>query len=72
VAITCYKVSSHNFSGGTEGKPPIQWVPEALSPGLKWLEREDDHSKPSSTDVKNAWSCASIPQYVFMARCFIT
>jgi hypothetical protein len=25
-------------------QPPIQWVSEAISPGLKWLEREADHS----------------------------
>jgi hypothetical protein len=28
---------------------------------------EADHSPPSSAEVKNAWSCISPPQYVFMA-----
>jgi len=47
--------------------PPIQWVPGALSPGVKRLGREADHSPPSSTEIKNAWCCTSIPQYVFIA-----
>jgi hypothetical protein len=29
-------------------QPPIQWVPEALSPGFKRLEHEADHSIPTS------------------------
>jgi hypothetical protein len=33
-------------------QPPIQWVPGALSLGLKRPEREADHSPPSSTEVK--------------------
>jgi hypothetical protein len=32
---------------------PIQWVPGALSPGLKQPGREADHSHPSSAEVKN-------------------
>jgi hypothetical protein len=48
-------------------QPPIQWVPEALSLGVKRLGREADHSPPSSAEVKNAWNYTSTPQYVFMA-----
>jgi hypothetical protein len=33
-------------------QPPIQWVPGALSLGVKLLGREDDHSPPSSVEVK--------------------
>jgi hypothetical protein len=33
-------------------QPPIQWVPVALSLGVKRLEREADHSPPSSAEVK--------------------
>jgi hypothetical protein len=33
-------------------QPPIQWVPGALSLGVKRLEREADHSPPSSAKVK--------------------
>jgi len=42
-------------------QPPIPWVPAgALSLGLKRQGREADHSPPSSDDVKNACSYASI------------
>jgi hypothetical protein len=34
-------------------QPPIQWVPEPLSLGVKWPGREADHSPPSSAEVKN-------------------
>jgi hypothetical protein len=33
-------------------QPPIQWVPAAFSLGIKWLEREADHSPQSSAEVK--------------------
>jgi hypothetical protein len=42
-------------------QPPIQWVPWALSLGVKWPGCEADHSPPSSADVKNAWSYNSTP-----------
>jgi hypothetical protein len=48
-------------------QPPIRWVPGALSQGVKRLEREADHSSPSSTEVKNAWCYTSTTQHVFMA-----
>jgi hypothetical protein len=37
-------------------QPPMQWVPGALSRGVKRSRRESDHSPPSSVEVKNAWS----------------
>jgi hypothetical protein len=40
---------------------PIQWVPGALSLGVKQLWHEADHSPPSSAEVENAWSYISIP-----------
>jgi hypothetical protein len=46
-------------------QPPIQWVLGALSVGVKWSEREADHSLPSSADVKNAWSYTSTPAIYF-------
>jgi hypothetical protein len=52
-------------------QPPIQWVPGALSLGVKWLGCEADHSPPSSTEVKNVWSYTSTPQYVFMVWCLV-
>jgi hypothetical protein len=42
-------------------QPPIQWVPGALSLGIKRPGREADHSPPSSAEVKNAWSYTSTP-----------
>jgi len=42
-------------------QPPIQWVPEALTPEVKWPEREADHLHPSSAQVKNAWTYSSTP-----------
>jgi hypothetical protein len=33
-------------------QPPIQWVPEALSLGIKWPDREADYSPPSSAEFK--------------------
>jgi len=41
---------------------PIQWVPGALSLGVKRPRRKADHSPPSSTEVRNAWSYTSTPQ----------
>jgi len=38
---------------------PIQWVPEALSLGVKWQVWEADHSPPSSAEVENACSYTS-------------
>jgi hypothetical protein len=40
---------------------PIQWVPGALSLSVKRPGREADHSPPSSTEVKNAWSYTLTP-----------
>jgi hypothetical protein len=40
-------------------QPPIQWVPGALSRGIKRTGPEADHSPPSRAEVKNAWSYTS-------------
>jgi hypothetical protein len=48
-------------------QPPIQWVPEDLSPGVKRSEREVDHSLPTGAEVKKTWIYTSIPPYAFMA-----
>jgi hypothetical protein len=42
-------------------QPPIQWVPRALSPRVKWPVREADHSLPTSVEVKKTWICTSTP-----------
>jgi hypothetical protein len=41
-------------TGAGAAQPPIQWVPEALIPGVKLPRREADHLAPSSAEVKNA------------------
>jgi hypothetical protein len=51
---------------------PIQWVPGALSPGVKGPGREADHSPPTSTEVKKMWIYTSTPLYAFMALCLIS
>jgi hypothetical protein len=33
-------------------QPPMKWIPEFVSPGVKQPEREDDHSPPSTAEVK--------------------
>jgi hypothetical protein len=47
-------------------QPPIQWVPGALSPGVKRPGREDDNSPPSIAEVKKTWVYTSTAPYVFM------
>jgi hypothetical protein len=39
----------------------IQWVPEALSLGVKSQGREADHSPPTNADVKNGASIHPLP-----------
>jgi hypothetical protein len=38
-------------------QPPIQWVP-----GVKWPEREPDHSPPSGAEVKNSVAIPPLPR----------
>jgi hypothetical protein len=52
-------------------QPPIQWVPGALSLGVKQLGHEAYHLSPSSAKVKNVWSYTPTPHYVFMAWCLV-
>jgi hypothetical protein len=67
LGIFLFTTASRTALGPTQ--PPMQWVPGALSLGVKRPGREADHSPLSSAEVKNAWSCTSTPQYVFMAWC---
>jgi hypothetical protein len=57
--------SSRPALGSTE--PPIEWVREALSAGVKRPGREADNSPPASAEVKNMWIYTSTPPYAFMA-----
>jgi hypothetical protein len=62
--IAHFSTSSRPALGSTQ--PPIQWVPGDISPDLKRLERDADHSPPSSAEVKKTWIYTSTPPYVFM------
>jgi hypothetical protein len=42
-------------------KPPIQSVWRALSLGVRWTEREANHSPPSNTEVKNYFNNTPTP-----------
>jgi hypothetical protein len=48
-------------------EPPTQWVPGALSPGVKRPGREADRLPPTSAEVKKTWIYTSTPPYAFMA-----
>jgi hypothetical protein len=50
LGILLFTTASRTALGPTQ--PPIQWVPGALSLGVKRLGREADHSPPSSAEVK--------------------
>jgi hypothetical protein len=50
LGIFLFTTPSRTALGPTQ--PPIQWVPGALSLGVKRSGREADHSFPSSADVK--------------------
>jgi hypothetical protein len=53
-------------------QPPIKWVPGALSPGVKQLGCEADHSSTTRAKVKKMWIYISTPPYAFMASCLTT
>jgi hypothetical protein len=57
LGIFLFTTVSRTALGATQ--PPIQWVPRALSLGVKRPGCEADHSPPSSTNNKNAWSYTS-------------
>jgi hypothetical protein len=48
-------------------QPPIQSVPEALSPGVERPGRKADHSLSSSAGVNDKCSYTSVPPYAFTA-----
>jgi hypothetical protein len=48
-------------------QPPIQWVPGALSRGVKRPRREADHSPLSRTEVKLRGAIPPLLQYAFLA-----
>jgi hypothetical protein len=50
----------------------MQWVPGAVSPGLKQQGREADHSPPASAEVEKMWIYTPTPSYAVMALCLIS
>jgi hypothetical protein len=59
VRIFLFTTASRTALGPTQ--PPIQWVSEALSLGVKQPGREAGHSLPSSAEVKKECSYTSTP-----------
>jgi hypothetical protein len=53
-------------------QPPIQWVPGALSSGVKRPGREAEHSPATSVEVKKMWIYTSTLPYAFMAWCLVS
>jgi hypothetical protein len=49
LGIFLFTTASRTALGPTQ--PPIQWIPGALSLGVKWPGGEADHSPPSSAEV---------------------
>ena len=53
--------------GSEPNQSSIQWLQRGLYPNLKSSVYEIHHSRPSTTDVKNAWSYTFIAFYVSTA-----
>jgi hypothetical protein len=64
-----FSITSTPILGRTHS--PIQWVPGALSPEVKRVGSEADHSLPSGAEVKKMWIYTSTPPYVFGLWCLI-
>jgi hypothetical protein len=45
----------------TGAQSPIQWVPAAVSSGVKWPGREADHLPTSHTEVKHGAAISPLP-----------
>jgi hypothetical protein len=60
-----FSTSSRPGLGPTQ--PPIQWVPGALSPGVKPPGHEANHSPTASVEDKKMWIYTSTPPYALMA-----
>jgi hypothetical protein len=52
-------------------KPPIQWVPRALSSEVKRQGRENDHSSPASAEFKKIWIYTSTLPYALQGQIYL-
>jgi hypothetical protein len=59
-------------TGSEDHYPPIQWVPGALSPGVKRPGCQANHSPQTSAEVKKIWIYTSTPPYAFMVSRLIS
>jgi hypothetical protein len=59
VNISLLSIAFRRVLGPTQ--PPIQWVLEVISAGVKQPGHEADHSPPSSAEVKNYGTVPSVP-----------
>jgi hypothetical protein len=57
-----FSTASRSALGPTQ--PPIQWVPGALSLGVKQLGHDADHTPPSSAKVKNGEAILHSPTHL--------
>jgi hypothetical protein len=57
--IFLFSTKSRSTLGPTQ--PPIQKVPGALSPRVKWQRREAEHSTPFSVEVKKSGGIPPLP-----------
>jgi hypothetical protein len=69
VGSRIFSMSSRLVLGPTQ--PPIQWVPGALSLGVKWPGHEADHSPPISVKVKKTLIYTYTPSYIFLTQSLI-
>jgi hypothetical protein len=70
LGIFLFTTASRPALGSTQS--PIQWIPEAISLGLKRPGREAGHSPQSSAEVINVCGAISpLPPYAFVAWCSV-
>jgi hypothetical protein len=70
LGIFLFTIASRPALGSTQ--PPIQWLPAALSLGVKLPGREARHSPPSKCRGQRMHGTKPpLPQYVFVAWCSV-
>jgi hypothetical protein len=51
-------------------KPRLQWVPAALSLGVKWQKGEANHSHQSNAEIKSVAAIPPLP-HAFLLACYL-